>query len=369
LLEDGYLRSEYLGMNILSLFESKQPSMIGIDIGSSSIRLLELDKDNSGYTIKAYYRENIPDNVLDGKSIKEPEALVELVKQALKKGKIKTKKAVVAVPDSTVISKIIQLEEGLTDDEAEELVLLEADKYIPYPIEEVSIDYQFIGPSARGGSLQDVLVVASRSENVSSRVQLLKQCGLDVSIVDVESYAIERCCQLFKNSLIKEGEGTNIAIFDIGEMISHLTVLSDMRTAFSRDEVFGGQQLTSEMVSHYGMSVEEAREAKKQSNLPSDFQEVVLEPFLELVSMQIRRSLQFFFSTSQHHEVDQILLAGGTSLLPGMVEKVEETIEVPTTLVSPLDGMKFAKSVDEAALKQDASGIMLACGLAMRKFK
>lgn len=355
-------------MGMLALFESKQGSLLGVDIGSSSVRVLELDKKNDKYIVSAYAREVIPDDVIDGKTINKPEALSAVISAALAKAKTKTKRVAVAVPDATVISKIIQLEEGLTDDESEELVLLEADKYIPYPIDEVSIDYQYLGDSSRGGAQQDVLVVASRSENVNSRVELLKECDLEVSVVDVESYAIERTCQLLKPLLYQQGEQANIAIVDIGEMVTHLTVLHDMRTTFSRDEVFGGHLLTQEIVEHYQMSPQDARQAKLSGALPDDYQDKVLNPFIDMVCLQVRRALQLFYSTTQHSEINQLLLAGQSSLLPGLVEKVQEAIEVQTEIVNPITEMTIGRYVDEAKIKADSSGLMIACGLAMRKF-
>lgn len=352
---------------MLALWNAKKSSVVGLDIGSSSVRALELGKKDGDFIVENYAHADVPSSAVDGKNIKEPEQIIDVVKKVFKN--FKTKKVAVAVPDSSVISKIVQLEGGLTDDEVEELVLLEADKYIPYPIDEVSIDYQFLGSSGRGGSLQDVLIVASRSENVNSKVDLLRECGLDVQIVDVESYATERACQLFKNELLEQNDVKTIAIFDIGDVYTHLTVLHDMHVVFSREEVFGGKQLTNDLVKGYDLGVSEAKQAKKTGELPGDYVEDILEPFQDMVGLQVRRALQFFFSTSQHSEVDLILLSGGSALLPGLVQKIQEVIEVPTKLANPVQNMKVVKGVDDTALRQDSAMLMLACGLAMRKFE
>jgi type IV pilus assembly protein PilM len=359
-----------LGIGMLALLGSpKQTSMIGIDIGSVSVRILELGRSGDQYTVEAYAHSYLPESSVEGKNVKNTEEVAELIKQTLNKARIKTKAVAIAVPDSSVITKVVQLEDGLTDDEAEELVLLEADKYIPYPIDEVSIDYQLLGPSSRGGTLSDVLVVASRTENVNSRVDLMKQSGLEVKFVDVESYAIERVCHIFTKQLVKEGENATIAIFDIGEMYTQLTVLHNMKTAFSREDVFGGKQLTDDIAKTYELSIPEARLAKDQANLPEDYQAKVLDPFKELVSLQLRRALQFFYSTSQYSEVDQILLAGGCCEVPGLAEKVEEVLEIKTCVVNPVADMNIAKGVDADLVKKDAAALMIACGLALRKFE
>ncbi len=351
---------------MLALLGSKQKSLVGIDIGSSSVKVIELARKGSQYIIESYAQESIPENAVDGKIIKAPQQVSDVIRLALEKAKTKTKRAAIAVPDSSVISKVIQLEIGLTDDETEELVMLEADKYIPYPIDEVSIDFQVMNTSEKNDSMQDILVVASRTENVNARVDIIKDSGLDVQVVDVESYAIERGYQLFEED---SAHNKSIAIFDIGEMITQLTVLRDSNVIFSRDEVFGGKQLTDDLMKRYSMTIEQARLAKKTGKLPDDYTEEVLEPFKEMVGLQVRRALQFFFSTSQYSEIDMIMLAGGSSHLPGMVEKVSEVMGSPTVLVNPVAKMDVARGVDKNALMHDASALMVACGLAMRQFE
>ncbi len=353
---------------MLSLFSPKKSSMLGIDIGSSSVRLLELAKQGDKIFVQAYAMEPLPENAVEGKNIKEAEAVAEAIKAAVQSSQTKTKHVALAVPDSSVITKVIQLEEGLSDDEAEELVILEADKYIPYPIDEVSIDHQILGPSSKGGTLLDVLVVASRSENVNARVDLMKECGLEVAIVDVESYAVERTSHYLSAENMIEGQDKTVAIFDIGDVYTQLTVLHDLKTAFSREEAFGGKQLTEELMKRYGLSAEDANLSKKRGTLPDDYLTEVLEPFKEMVGLQIRRALQFFYSTSQLTSVDSILLAGGTAQLPGLVQMVEEVMEVPTSLADPMSSMSFQKKVDVQALSRDTSGLMISCGLALRAF-
>ena len=212
-------------------------------------------------------------------------------------------------------------------------------------------------------------MVASRTENVNARVDLLRDSGLEVAVVDVGSYAIERTCQLFKKELENEGENITVAVFDIGEIYTQLTVLHSMKTIFSREEVFGGKQLTDELVNRYELTIEDAKKAKGAGGLPEEYVEEVLEPFKEMISLQIRRALQFFFSTSEHTSIDQIFLAGGSSLLPGLAEKVADVLGVPTKLVDPIANMAIAKGIDLQAISHDSSALMLACGLAMRKFE
>lgn len=351
------------------IFKSKQDSLLGIDIGSSRVRVIELSKTSVGYMVMAYASEPLIENAVEGKNIKDIEKSAQTVREAVEKSRSKTKNVAVAVPDSSVITKVIQLEEDLSDSEREELVILEADKYIPYPIDEVSIDYQIIGPSAKGGTLQDVLVVASRAENVNVRMDLVKESGLELQVVDVESYAVERACQLIVDEIVDKGENKTIAVFDIGDAFTELTVLHDMKTIFSREEEFGGKQLTDEIMRRYGLSQQEAKLAKRQGKLPDDYAQEVLEPYKEMIGIQMKRALQFFFSTNALTKVDQILLAGGTSQLTGLCKMVEALLEVPVLLVNPISKMSISKRVDVKSLSGDTATLMIACGLALRQFE
>lgn len=355
---------------MFSILGAKKKSLLGIDIGSSSVRVLELNYQGNSYVVEAYGKAPLPENVSDTKNLKDQSHIAEAITTAIKNAGTKTKQVAISVPDSSVITKVIQLEEGLSEDEMEELVVLEADKYIPYPIDEVSLDYQVLGKTSKNSTSLDVLVIASRAENVNTRVALLKECGLEAKVIDVESYAIERSASLFIDNIPNQGKDKTIAFFDIGEMYTQLTVLHNMQTVFSREELFGGKQLTEELMSKYNLSLADAREAKCKGTLPQDYLTAILEPFKEMISLQVRRALQFFFSTSQHSSIDMILLAGGTSLLPGLPDTIESLIEVPTMLVDPMSNMTFSKTVAEpSVLRRDSATLLIACGLALRKFE
>lgn len=351
---------------MLNTLIAKQTSLLGIDISSSAVRLLELSKLQERYVINAYAYELLPEEVDEEK---KTEAVADVIKQALKNAKTKTRRAAIAVPDSSVITKIIQLDKGLVDEDMEELVALEADKYIPFSLEDVSLDYNILGESAKGEAYVDVLVVASRSENVNAKVELLSQCGLEVVVVDVESYATERACDLLADSLPKKGENQTIAVVDIGELNTKLTVLHNMTTVFAREQSFGGKQLTDEIIRRYNLSREAAMKGKVQGNLPEDYQSEVLEPFKQMTVLQIKRTLQFFFSSSQFSTIDYLLLAGGCAQIEGLAELIKTETDFPTMIADPIKDMKLAKHLDLSVLSQDAAAMLTVCGLALRKFE
>lgn len=351
---------------MLKLFSSKHRSILGIDISSTSVKILEISISSEGYCLENYGCNLLPENAVEGNVVKDVEAVAKSIKNLLVNYKLTCKKAACAVPDSAAISKIIQVNESLAEQEVEEFVISEAEKYIPYPIDEINIDFNILGPSSKNSALLDVLIVASRAENVTSRVDVLTQAGLEPKIVDVESYAVERAAQLLAEELPARGENKNIAIIDIGGIYTHLFVLHSMKIIFSREEEFGSKQLIDSVVERYNMSREEAILGIEQSTLPPDYSEEILQPFNELILLQVKRALQFFFSTSHHTFVDHIILAGGIAKQTGIAQLLQQHINIPTSVANPFSRMTISKTVDRDAVMRDSSKLMVACGLALR---
>lgn len=351
---------------VLKLFKPKHRSILGIDISSSTVKILELSGSGEHLSIDGYGREVLPPNAIDGNLIKDIDAVAACIKRVLDKAQLTSKLVALAVPDSAVISKVVQINDGLNDSEMEELVIIEADKYIPYPIDEISIDFDILGHSAKNSGMLDVLIVASRAENVNSRVEAIKRAGLEARIVDVESYAVERAIQQLAKDLPAAGQDKIIAVIDLGAHYTHLFVLHGMQLIFSREEKFGGNQLIEAIAEHYKLSYEQALKMKEQGSFPDDYNSEVLEPFKELVLLQIKRTLQFFYSTSQHGFVDHILLAGGLAREYGLAQTIQEQINITTVIANPLSYMALGKKVNLDAINRDAPSLIVACGLALR---
>lgn len=347
----------------------QKPALLGIDISSSTVKLLELIQiPNNNYRVESFAVIPLPAGAIVEKSIKDQGSLATSIKQALIASKSNLLHTAVAVSDSSVITKILPIDASLNEQEIEHQVMLEADKFVPYPLEEVSFDFDIIGPSAKHADYLDVLIAASRAENVQTRIATFKAAGLDLEVVDVESYAVERACSLIADSLPNNGIDQTIAVIDIGSVLTNLTVLHNLRTIFTREEVFGGAQLTKDIQRHYGISYAQAGLAKKTGELPEDYASTVLAPFIESAVLQVRRALQFFFSASQHHKINHIVLAGGTALLPNLAKTIETEIGIPTTVANPFANMEISPKVNASILGNDAASMMLCCGLALRSF-
>jgi type IV pilus assembly protein PilM len=273
----------------------------------------------------------------------------------------------VAVSGSAVITKVIEMDADLSDDERESQIRLEADQYIPYPLEEISLDFEVIGPSPTNPERVSVLLAASRTENIEFRTDVLVIANLTAKVVDVEAYAMERAFDLLVDSLPCGREGT-VAVIDIGATMTTLNVINDGKIIYTREQLFGGRQLTEEIQRRYGLSFEEAGKLKKEGGLPDDYEVEVLQPFKEAVVQQVTRSLQFFFSSSQYNDVDHILLAGGTASILGLAETVQEKLGTAVAVANPFVHMSFAPQINAAAISNDAPALMIACGLALRSF-
>jgi type IV pilus assembly protein PilM len=267
-----------------------------------------------------------------------------------------------------VITKIISMPDTLSDEEMSDQLQLEADQYIPYPMEEVNLDFEVLGPSEKQQGMVDVLLAASRSENVDIRVAALELGGLNPKIVDVEAFAMESAFLLLTNQLPDNGIGKTIAVIDIGATMTTLSVSHDFKVIYTREQVFGGKQLTEEIMRRYGLSYEEAGLAKKQGGLPDNYEPEVLQPFKEAMTQQVSRSLQFFFSSSQHNTVDHIVLAGGCAAIPGVDAMIEDKVGITTSIANPFANMSLTSRISPEGIRSDASSLMIACGLAMRRF-
>ena len=351
------------------LFTAKAPPLFGLDISSSSVKMLELvDAGKGGYRVERYAIEPLArDSVVDG-NINNLEAVGEAVKRAYQRLGTRTKHVAMAVPTGAVISKKIIVPAALREEELEIQVESEANQYIPFALEEVNLDFQVLGPSPSNPEEQEVLIAATRKEKVEDRVAVADIGGLKPLVMDVESFAQQTALSLVVQGLPGGGKDQNVAVVDVGANVMNVTVLRNDQSVYTREQAFGGNQLTQDIVSRYGMTAEEAENAKRSGGLPDDFEVEVMKPFMENLSMEVQRALQFFFTSTQYHAVDHILLAGGSAVIPGLDEVVNARTQVPTSVANPFALMQASPRIQLKRLMVDAPSLIVACGLAMRRF-
>ena len=353
----------------LDFLQAKSPPLIGVDISTSSIKMVELSDAGKGlYRIERYTIEPLAkDSVSDG-NIANLEAVSEAIKRAWRQMGTRSKNVSLALPAAAVITKKIIVAAGLTELELEMQVESEANQYIPFALDEVNLDFQVLGPVPNNPEEVEVLIAASRKEKVEDRVAAVESAGLKALVMDVESYATQTAYELIAPQLPNAGLDQTIAIIDIGSSMMHVNVLLNNQSVYMREQAFGGNQLTQEIQRRYSLSAEEAEIAKRNGGLPENYAPEVLQPFLDSLALEVARALQFFFSSTQFNRVDHILLAGGCAMIPGVDEAVTQRTQVHTSVANPFANMAVSSRVKPRQLAQDAPILLIACGLAMRRF-
>ncbi len=351
------------------IFNPKAPPLFGMDISSSSVKMVEVvDAGKGSLRVERYAIEPLPrDAVVDG-NIANLEAVEETVQRGWKKLATRTKNVAMALPTAAVITKKIVVPAGLSEDDLELQVETEANQYIPFALEEVNLDFQVIGPAPSSPEEVEVLIAASRKEKVEDRVAVAQAAGLKALVMDVESYAMQTAFDLIKTQFPESGKDQNIALVDLGAQIMNIAVLRNDQSVYAREQAFGGNQLTQDIMRQYSMSYEEAEAAKRSGALPENFEAEVLRPFMENAALEIQRAMQFFFTSTQYNTVDHILLTGGSAVLPGLDEVVSTRTQVNTVIANPFAGMAVNPRIQLKRLVADAPSLMVACGLAMRRF-
>lgn len=351
------------------LFGSGSKQLVGLDISSSSVKLLELSKKGDRYQVEAYASEPLPPNAVAEKNIADPTQVGEAIARAVKKAGTSTRQAAVAVSGSAVFSKVIEAPASLSGRELEEHIATDAANHVPYPLEDVNYDFQVIGPQERNPELLDVLLAACRKEVIEQRAAALEIAGLKPKVVDIELFAMENACQLLRHQMPEEGAGKTIAVVDMGATNTAVTILHNLATVYTRDQAFGGKQLTEDIMRHYAMSFDDAYKALKAGALPDTYEGEVLSNFVGDMGQQIDRALQFFFSAStQYTHIDEIILAGGCAQIENLDARIQERLNIPCAIARPFAQMSIASRAKPQQLAKEESALLIAVGLASRAF-
>src|SRR5512135_135638 len=354
----------------LDFLQTSTPPMIGVDISASSVKLLELSETpkKGGYVVERYAIEALPSDAVSDGNINNLDAVSEALRRAWKRMGTRIKNVSLALPAAAVISKKIMLPAGLREDDLEFQVESEANQYIPFALEEVNLDFQVIGPSPSNPEEVEVLLAASRKANVEDRVAAAQTAGLKAVVVDVEPYAAESAFEQIRTQLPGEAVDQCVAVVDVGANVMNVNVLRNGQSVYTRDQQIGGAQLTQQIQAAFGLSAEEAEAAKRNGGLPENYESDVLSPFRESVAMEVARALQFFYTSTQYNEVNYIVLAGGCAALPGLDEAVATRTQVSALVANPFELMTLSSRIKPRQLQMDAPALMIACGLAMRRF-
>ncbi len=352
-----------------SLFRRQPAPLLGLDVSSSSVKLVELGRDATGkLLLESCAIEPLERGWITDGNVEKFDEVAEAVRRVVRKSGTRTRNAALALPPSAVITKKIVLPGGMSEQELELQVESEANQYIPFSLDEVSLDFCLVDQNTNPAGDIEVLIAASRKEKVQDRQGLAEAAGLKAMILDVESYASRLATSRLIEQLPGRGRDAVVALFEIGAYTTSMQVLRNQDVLYDRDQAFGGAQLTQLIVRQYGFSAEEAESKKRSGDLPEDYSGGVLKPFVASIGQEIARALQFFFTSTPHNRVDYVLLAGGSAALPGLTGAVTRQTSFACSLVNPFDGMEIGAGLREKKVRREAPSYLTSCGLAMRRF-
>lgn len=354
----------------LSLLRGEPSPLLGVDVSASSVKVVELSRSRSGQLVlECCALEPLERGWITDGNIEKFDEVADAVRRAVRKAGSKIKNAALALPASSVITRKIVLPGGLSEEEMEIQVESEANQYIPFSLDEVSLDFCVVGPCEASPGDVDVLIVASRKEKVQDRQGLAEAAGLKPVVVDVEAYASRLAAMRLADVMLPgHGKDLVVALFEIGALATGMQIIRNGETLYERDQAFGGAQLTQMIARQYGFSLDEADLKKRNGDLPEDYAESVLRPFVAAMTQEIYRALQFFFTSTPYNRVDHILLAGGAASVAGLSEEVTQQTGFPSMLVNPFEGMELSDHVHAAKVVRQAPSYLTATGLALRRF-
>lgn len=358
------------------MFKTKE-RFLGVDISPSAVKVMEISRKGKRLQIEACAIESLPEGIFEDYKPNDIEQVATALKQAVKNSGTRLRKAAVAMPTAGVIMRTVAMPSEYDETAIEDTMEVDAAQYIPFPIDDIYMDFEPRGASRTGRDYQDVMLVAARRELVDLRREVLEEAGLKCIIVDVETYALENAFRLLSSELYFAGDDLtdenitrlntiHTAMVDVGAQVSSLYVLQGDRVVFNRDQPIGCAVLTQAIADTYDMSRDQALLAQRSSDLPADYEAAVLGPFRQSVAEQISSALQFYYSSGNYSSIDSIVLVGGGGMIEGLDRVLSDRVGVPATVCNPFSTFTTAKRVNRHGLMRDAPLYGIACGLAMR---
>ena len=338
-------------------------ALIGIDFGSNSIKALAMTKGKGTFRIDAVAEAPIAKGLIVDNHFEDITKLTQVIKQIRKNFPTSYKNAAIAVTGADVITKVIAMNADLNELELEAQVEVEAENSIPFPLDEIFLDFEIISPNASNSALNDVLVSAARKETVLSQVDCVEAAGLRMKVVDVASHALARACELV---FLREDYDKGIAVIDIGSSHMMLNILHQGEVIFSRAKNHGGDMCTQMMSEHYGFKFEEAEKLKIEHSWPVDCDIDVIAPFINMTVNHLRFDLRMFTNTPNNIQVEKVILTGGCQLLPDLAEQLSTELDLKVEVADPFSGFEYTNESDKILLNEVGVKYMIALGLALR---
>ncbi|MBF0568801.1 MAG: type IV pilus assembly protein PilM [Nitrospirae bacterium] len=340
-------------------------SLLGLDIGSSSIKAVQLKDLKTGYELELFDFLPIDSDLIVENVVADSEKLSGAIRALVKKAKIKTKNTVISISGhSSVIIKRITLPD-MTEEVLNENIRYEAEQYVPFGIDDVNLDYQILGPAEEPGQI-DVILVAVKKDVLSSYISAVKDAGLTPVIVDVDAFTLEN----MYGANYKTEASRSVALLNVGASNTTINILKSGISAFTRDSSIGSRNHTEALMNQFSLSYEDAERIKAGATVNGITPEQaapVLDSVSEDIVMEINHSLDFFSDSPEMEAIEGLWLGGGGALVKGLKEKLSDMTGYPVTLLNPFKDIKIPKGIDAAYLASIAPIATIAVGLATRR--
>ncbi len=346
--------------------------LLGVDIDSAYVKMLELSWAGGNCRVESYALEALPPDAVVERNISDVGKVGEALRQAHARSGSRRRRVAVAVGGPTVIAKHITLDAALTDTQLLDRITADADRHIPFPLDEVAIDIEVLGLSERQPDRVDVLLVACRKRSIDMLRATLLAADLRPVVVEPQGQAVERVFRLLFPDIERRAGELVVVVADIGASVVALWVLVDGRAIFSREQALGGKPLVPTTLGgdprKDGTIAEHDahRAAMGLAGAPGGRTFVADVSHIDAVVRGLSQSLRYFYSSTHYNDIDRLLLIGDAAAAPGMAGALQNALEVPVAVADPFTQMTFAPGVDAAALSKNAPELVSCCGVAMR---
>jgi type IV pilus assembly protein PilM len=339
-------------------------SIVGLDIGSSSIKAVELKKSRNGVEVAHMAMEPLSSDIVVDSMIVDSGSVASAITKIFTESGIKSRAVATSVSGHSVIVKRIPMS-SMSDQELAGVIQTEAAQHIPFDISDVSIDYQILNDN--GGATMDVLLVAVKKDKILNYTNVLSLAGKAPAVVDIDAFALQNCYEYN----YQPGPGATVALLNLGASVMNINIVKGATPLFTRDVSVGGHQYTDSLQKELDLSFDDAESLKlghKVGTVSEDAKMPILQQVTEIIVLEIQKTFDFFRATATGEHIERIYLAGGSSQVPGLIEALRQEFSLPVEILNPFQRIEPPLGTGADLADKNAGQMAVAVGLALRSF-
>jgi len=342
----------------------KRNNLFGLDIGSRTIKVTELIENKNLFTVKRIGIVDVLPGLIEEGMIRKPEPVAELIRELLKTHKIKSQNVAISLGGYSVIAKKISLQ-NMSEEQLQDKINYEAEQYIPYDINDVNLDFQILGENENNSGLMDVLLVAAKKKFIKEYIELVQMAGLNPCVIDVDGFALQN---IFEMNYDTSEE--SIALIDIGACKTSVNIIKNNASAFMRDVSFGCGQIDQQIISTIDCTAGEADRIKfgsETDKITSDQLRNIASSVYAGWCTEIKRAIDFYYSTYQTDQIKRIMLSGGGANIKDFRDLLSIETSTEVEIFNPFENFDIDDKIDSSYMEQIAPQMAICMGLATRK--